>query len=75
MGPDLPNVGTPAKHAGQIHQEDAGTGQNSGERIPLGAPIILTPKPKGSLQQCVDYRNLNKLTILNKYPLRLMDQL
>jgi len=42
---------------------------------PYGAPILFVPKPDGSLRLCVDYRNLNKLTILNKYPLPLMDEL
>jgi len=42
---------------------------------PYGAPILFVPKPDGSLRLCVDYRNLNKLTILNKYNLPLMDEL
>jgi len=42
---------------------------------PYGAPILFVLKPDGSLRLCVDYRNLNKLTILNKYPLPLMDEL
>jgi len=40
-----------------------------------GAPMVFVPKPDRRLQLCVDYRNLNKLTILNKYPLPLMDEL
>jgi len=44
-------------------------------KSPYGAPILFIPKPEGSLPLCVDYRNLNKLTILNKYPLPLMDEL
>jgi len=40
-----------------------------------GAPILFVPKPDGKLRLCVDYRNLNKLTILNKYPLPLMGEL
>ena len=40
-----------------------------------GAPILFVPKPDRTLQLCVDYRNLNKLTILNKYPLPLMGEL
>ena len=42
---------------------------------PYGAPILFVPKSNGSLRLCVDYRNLNKLTILNKYLLPLMDEL
>ena len=42
---------------------------------PAGAPILFVPKPNGKLRLCVDYRNLNKLTILNKYTLPLMGEL
>ena len=40
-----------------------------------GASILFVPKPDGCLPLCVDYWNLNKLMILNKYPLLLMDEL
>ena len=39
------------------------------------APILFVRTPGGSLQLCVDYSNINKLTILNRYRLRLMDEL
>jgi len=42
---------------------------------PAEAPILFVPKPDGKLRLCVDYRNLNKLMILNKYPLPLMGEL
>lgn len=42
---------------------------------PYGALILFVPKPDGSLRLCVDYRKLNKPTILNKYTLLLMDEL
>ena len=40
-----------------------------------GAPILFVPKPDSRVQLCVNYRQLNKLTILNKYPLPLMTEL
>ena len=42
---------------------------------PARAPILFVPEPDGRLRPCVDYRNLNKLTILDKYPLPLMGEL
>jgi len=44
-------------------------------KSPAGAPILFVPKPDGRLRLCVDYRQLNKLTILNQNPLPLMTEL
>jgi len=44
-------------------------------KSPAGAPILFVIKPDGRLRLCVDYRQLNTLTILNKYPLPLMTEL
>ena len=41
-----------------------------------GATILFVPKKEGrGLRLCVDYRGLNKVTILNRYPLPLMNEL
>jgi len=41
-----------------------------------GAPILFVPKPHGrSLRLCVDYRGINRITIPNRYPLPLMQEL
>ena len=40
-----------------------------------GAPILFVPKPDRRLPLCVDYSQLNKLTILNKFALPLMTEL
>jgi len=40
-----------------------------------GALILFVPKPDGSLPLCVDYRNINKVTILDEDALSLMDEL
>ena len=36
---------------------------------PWGAPVLFVKKKDGSLWMCIDYLQLNKVTIKNKYPL------
>ncbi|GJT17754.1 putative reverse transcriptase domain-containing protein [Tanacetum coccineum] len=42
---------------------------------PWGAPILFVKKKDGSFRMCIDYRELNKLTIKNRYPLLRIDDL
>ena len=42
---------------------------------PWGAPILFVKKKDGSLRLCIDYRQLNKATIQNRYPLPRTDDL
>ncbi|GJZ88902.1 putative reverse transcriptase domain-containing protein [Tanacetum coccineum] len=42
---------------------------------PLGAPVLFVKKKYGSFWMCIDYRELNKLTMKNRYPLLRIDHL
>jgi hypothetical protein len=42
---------------------------------PFGSPVIFVRKPNGELRLCIDYRAVNKLTVRNRYPLPLVDEL
>jgi hypothetical protein len=42
---------------------------------PWGALIIFVLKKDGTQRMCMDYRSLNKVTIMNKYPLPRIDDL
>ncbi|XP_065866494.1 uncharacterized protein [Euphorbia lathyris] len=42
---------------------------------PWGAPVLFVKKKDGTMRLCIDYRQLNKVTIRNKYPLPRIDDL
>ncbi|GJR69546.1 putative reverse transcriptase domain-containing protein [Tanacetum coccineum] len=42
---------------------------------PWGAPVLFVKKKDGSMRMCIDYKELNKLTIKNRYPLPRIDDL
>ncbi|GJU66028.1 putative reverse transcriptase domain-containing protein [Tanacetum coccineum] len=42
---------------------------------PWGAPVLFVMKKDGSFRMCIDYRELNKLTVKNRYPLLRIDDL
>nr|GFA91409.1 putative reverse transcriptase domain-containing protein [Tanacetum cinerariifolium] len=42
---------------------------------PWGAPVLFVKKKDGSFQMCIDYEELNKLTVKNRYPLPKIDDL
>ncbi|GJX30497.1 putative reverse transcriptase domain-containing protein [Tanacetum coccineum] len=41
----------------------------------LGAPVLFVKKKDGSFRMCINYRELNKLTVKNRYPLPRIDDL
>ncbi|TYK01415.1 ty3-gypsy retrotransposon protein [Cucumis melo var. makuwa] len=42
---------------------------------PWGAPVLFVKKKDGSMCLCIDYRELNKVTVKNRYPLPRIDDL
>ena len=42
---------------------------------PWGAPVLFVKKKDGTMRMCIDYIQLNKVTVKNKYPLPRIDDL
>jgi len=42
---------------------------------PWGAPVLFLKKKDGSLRLCINYRELNRVTVKNKYPLSRINDL
>ncbi|GJY69966.1 putative reverse transcriptase domain-containing protein [Tanacetum coccineum] len=43
--------------------------------LPVGCTVLFVKKKDGSFRMCIDYRELNKLTVKNRYPLSRIDDL
>jgi hypothetical protein len=42
---------------------------------PYGAPVLFVPKADGSLRACFDYRELNEITIKNRFPIPMISDI
>ncbi|GJU11724.1 hypothetical protein Tco_1134120 [Tanacetum coccineum] len=56
-------------------QELSGKGFIRPSSSPWGAPVLFVKKKDGSFRMCIDYQELNKLTVKNRYPLPRIDDL
>ena len=41
----------------------------------FASPVVMVKKKNGSWRLCVDYRQLNQLTLKDKFPIPLVDEL
>jgi hypothetical protein len=44
-------------------------------KSPFGAPVLFVKKKDGTMRMCVDYRDLNRITVKNRYPLPRVEEL
>ncbi|KAM1521892.1 hypothetical protein ACFX10_012067 [Malus domestica] len=56
-------------------QELVDKGYIQSSMSPWGAPVLFVKKKDGSMRLCIDYRQLNRVTVKNRYPLPRIDDL
>ena len=75
FGNIYPLAGPELKALKEYIEENLAKGFIRPSSSPAGAPIFFVKKKDGSLRPCIDYRELNKITIKNRYPLPLILEL
>ena len=55
--------------------ENLSKGFIEASQAPWASPIIFVRKPGGGIRLCVDYRKLNEISVKDRYPLPLIDDI
>ncbi|GKC34113.1 putative reverse transcriptase domain-containing protein [Tanacetum coccineum] len=71
---DLPRL-PPTRQLSEQLKELSDKGFIRPSSSPWGALVLFVKKKDGSFRMCIDYRELNKLTVKNRYPLPRIDDL
>jgi len=75
-GPIYPLSETELQTLQEWLREMETTGKIRRSTSPAGSPILFVPKPnRNGLRLCVDYRELKRITVPNRYTLPLMQEL
>ncbi|GJU14148.1 hypothetical protein Tco_1136544 [Tanacetum coccineum] len=72
---DLPGLPPVRQELSNQLQELSDRGFIRPSTSPWGAPVLFVKKKDGSFKMCIDYQELNKLTIKNRYPLPMINDL
>ncbi|GJT67571.1 putative reverse transcriptase domain-containing protein [Tanacetum coccineum] len=72
---NLPGLPPVRQHLSDQLQELSDRGFIRPSTSPWGTPVLFVKTKDGSFRMCIDYRELNKLTIKNCYPLTRIDDL
>ncbi|GKD19827.1 putative reverse transcriptase domain-containing protein [Tanacetum coccineum] len=72
---DLPGLPPIRQELSDQLQELADRGFIRPSTSPWGAPVLFVKKKDGSFRMCINYRELNKFTVKNRYPLPRIDDL
>ncbi|GJT64011.1 putative reverse transcriptase domain-containing protein [Tanacetum coccineum] len=72
---DLPGLPLVRQELSNQLQELSERGFIRPSTSPWGAPVLFVKKKDGSFRMCIDYRELNKLTVKNRYLLPKIDDL
>ncbi|GJV70340.1 putative reverse transcriptase domain-containing protein [Tanacetum coccineum] len=72
---DLPGLPPPRQELSNQLKELSEKGFILPSSSPWGALVLFVKKKDGSFRMCIDYRELNKLTVKNRYPLPRIDDI